>query len=102
MGAQDFSVVAKGKTAKEAFAAATADARYQDGAGGYTGTIAEKHDFVVIPVPAGQDPRAFAEFLLEHDDSRICDKWGPAGCVQVSGPDARGVRTWLFFGWASS
>lgn len=45
MGAEDFIVSAKGKTAEKAFAAAQEEARYESGHGGYTGTIAEVSSF---------------------------------------------------------
>ncbi len=96
MGAQQFWSSACGKTAKEAFIAAREDALYDYGHRGYTGTIAEKTEFVIIPVPEGIEPTAFMDKLMDEDDPRINDKWGPAGCIQ-SGPE-----DWLFFGWASS
>lgn len=48
MGAANFSVTVVGKTADAAFDSAVRDARYENGHGGYTGTIAEKHGFVMI------------------------------------------------------
>lgn len=96
MGAETFETKAKGKTAQRAFDAAQKEARYMHGHCGYTGTIAEKPGFVVIPVPDGEDPHDFVERLLDESDPRIDDKWGPAGCVAV------GKDEWLFFGWASS
>lgn len=96
MGACDFWTKARGSSAKEAFDKATADARYEHGHGGYTGTIAEKDSFVTIEVPPGLDPQEYAEKLFREGDPRIDDKWGPAGCVHLGGED------YLFFGWASS
>lgn len=96
MGAEEFDATAKGRTAEAAFKRAVEDAQYEHGHGGYSGTVAEKRSFVVIDVPEGQDPRAFADELLRKDDPRIQDKWGPAGCVKL------GKDEWLFFGWASS
>jgi hypothetical protein len=108
MGACDFTKRAKGKTADEAFDAAVREAQYEHGHGGYTGTIAEKHSFVLVPVPAGEDPRATARAVLDGDESvpslaptvrryhsQVDDKWGPAGCVQTAPGE------YLFFGWAS-
>jgi hypothetical protein len=86
---------ATGKTAKDAFSAAVAEARRSYGEGGYTGSIAEKRSFVMISVPKGVEPRAYVNELIEKDDDRICDKWGPAGCI------ALGKEEFLFFGWAS-
>jgi len=112
MGAVDFSHFAKGKTAQEAFIAARDQAHYDHGHAGYTGTIAEKHSFVMIPFQPPEpeqnaDPQAilkrrramaedFAYTLIDDDDRRIVDKWGPAGCIDLGGGE------YLFFGWASS
>lgn len=107
MGACTFTDVAKGSTAKEAFENATSDARYEHGHGGYTGTIAEKHSFTIIPFtsPSGAEKGTpefrkevgrYADQLIEDDDYRVTDKWGPAGCIDL------GNGEYLFFGWASS
>ena len=48
MGGEQFSVWETGKTAKEAFAGAVSEAQYDHGHAGYTGTIAEKSEFVMI------------------------------------------------------
>jgi len=96
MGASDFMVRSNGSTAREAFQAAVEDAEYEYGHGGYSGTIAEKDSFKEIPVPKDVDPVEFANSLMDDDDDRINDKWGPAGCVKIE--DGK----YLFFGWASS
>lgn len=96
MGAQSFYTVANGATAKEAFRAAQEQARYDYGHAGYTGTIAEKHDFTMIPLPEGTDPEPEANRLIHEGDARIIDKWGPAGCFHL------GEDHFAFFGLASS
>lgn len=96
MGACEFFCTGRGKSAKEAFRDARDNALYESGHGGYTGTIAEKHEFTVISVPDGMSAREYANHLLENDDERVSDKWGPAGCVKVE------EGKYLFFGWASS
>lgn len=96
MGAATFAVRIKGKTAKEAFAEARANALYEYGHRGYTGTIAEKYEFVMIPLPTGIDAADYVDMLLQKDDPRIEDKWGPAGCIAV------GEDEYIFFGNASS
>jgi len=104
MGACDFYVVAKGATADKAFASAVSDAKYESGHGGYTGTIAEKHSFVMIPfADSAPDPAtnrslamAYAGAMVSEGDPRVDDKWGPAGCISL------GMSEWLFFGTASS
>jgi hypothetical protein len=95
MGATEFFTTAKGATASEAFKAAVKDAEYEHGHGGYSGTIAEKRSFTMIAVPKDQEPIAYANDLLDDDDGRISDKWGPAGCVKISDDE------FAFFGWAS-
>ncbi len=96
MGADSFGTISKGKTAREAFNAAVEKARYDHGHSGYSGSIAEKTSFVVIPCPEGKQPRAYANALLDEGDPRIDDKWGPAGCIKVA------EEKYYFFGWASS
>ena len=101
MGADVFFTNASGKTAGEAFAEAVRRARYDHGHAGYTGTLAEKDDFAVIAVPYGEEPMKFADKLIDECDSRIDDKWGPAGCIQTKTDEDTGIKTFLFFGWAS-
>ena len=96
MGGQTFTHGGKGKTAKEAFANAREEALFEFGHRGYTGSLAEKQEFVMITPPPGVDPVKYADDLVRNDDARIADKWGPAGCVKV------GPGEYLFFGWASS
>lgn len=113
MGSDTFYTRAVGANAKEAFAAAVEDAKYMNGHGGYTGTIAEKRSFVVIdrkPVPI-DTARMIANDLIERGDPRIDDKWGDAGCIELL-PDPKAedravrggkkMREFFFFGWASS
>lgn len=103
MGADIFMTRASAPNAREAFTSAVQNALHEYGHRGYTGTIAEKHDFAVLTPPAGEDPRAFAQRLLDDDDDRVSDKWGPAACVDLGpNPKREGHRVWLFFGWASS
>lgn len=94
MGGCDFSVISKGKTAKEAFNSAREEALYENGHGGYTGTIAEKSGFIMVTVPTGKDPREFAQSL--ENDRRYNDKFGPALCVKLAEGE------YMFFGVASS
>ncbi len=95
MGAEIFLVHAEGETAQQAFLAAVAQASYDYGHAGYTGTIAEKDSFVMIDLPQGMDAEAYAHQLINEGDNRIDDKWGDAGCIKTD-------LGWLFFGWASS
>jgi len=62
-GAVDFQTVGKGKNVQEAFNDAVSEAQYENGHGGYSGTIAEKHSFVLIKPPAGVDPKKYAGWV---------------------------------------
>ena len=104
MGADTFFHVGKGKTVKEAFSNAVEEARYDHGHGGYTGTIAEKSSYVEIQIPIDfqkDEPNreraiSYADHLINNDDPRIDDKWGPAGAIKLN------ENSWIFVGWASS
>jgi hypothetical protein len=95
---------ARGKNAQEAFSAAIEQAQYDHGHSGYTGTIAEKSEFVKInrTVDSVAEARDVAYDLMDKEDSRVDDKWGPAGCIYVGRDGASGLKTYVFFGWASS
>jgi len=124
MGAETFFATATGSSARSAFLEAVDQARHWHGHGGYTGTIAEKRDFVLIrdafdaivarARAAGHGPfvegllgrmeltperraAVTAHLLIQLADPRVDDKWGPAGCIEVPG-----TNLYLFFGWASS
>ena len=96
MGACDFYHEASGKTVTEAFTNAREEAYWDHGHSGYTGTIAEKNNFVMIKLPEGEKPYDYANKLIGDGDPRVDDKWGPAGCIEL------GEGRYLFFGWASS
>ena len=98
MGACEFYSVAEGPTVKAAFSTAIDNARYDYGHAGYTGTIAEK-DSVELVGEAESLSQAYdmAHAMIEADDPRVSDKWGPAGAISINNTDK-----YLFFGWASS
>jgi len=100
MGAERFMIESEGLDPRDAFNEAVEDAAYDHSHGGYTGTIAEKEDFVIIDVPNGVDPEKYAEKLLDDDDERIENKWGPAGCILLEKGEE--INRYLFFGCASS
>ncbi|MDT7785579.1 MAG: hypothetical protein QOF58_3998 [Pseudonocardiales bacterium] len=85
MGATTFSTYGEGADVATAFRAAIEDAQYEYGHRSYTGTIAEKDSYVVIDAaPRSEgDAEALAAKLLDVDDDRISDKWGPAGAIAV-------------------
>lgn len=96
MGAMTFFGEGAGSNAQEAFNNAVEQAQWEHGHGGYTGTLAEKNEFTMVPLPDDEDPYSYAERLIHEGDPRVSDKWGPAGCVEL------GDSRYLFFGWASS
>jgi hypothetical protein len=102
MGACDFWHKETGGTPTEAFRKAVDSASWEHGHGGYTGTIAEKSEFILLEVPKDVKPADYAQKLMDEDDKRIADKWGPAGCVCL-GPSKSDPKqkAYLFFGYAS-
>lgn len=96
MGAETFFHKTSGSSINDAFRKAVEEAHYDFGHRGYTGSIAEKDSFVKIALPDGKDAEDYANELIDECDSRVDDKWGPAGCIQVNDNE------YLFFGWASS
>ena len=96
MKAEYFEQKAKGATAKQAFDNAVAEAAYNYGHAGYTGTIAEKDSFEIIKKPEGIDLREFIESDEVQNSELVNDKWGPAACIGL------GNGEYVFLGWASS
>lgn len=96
MGAETFTQVGQGASSQEAFANAYKEACYDCGNRGYTGSMAEKDSFTEIELPEDKSAEDYAYELIDNDDERIDDKWGPAGCLKIKEGE------YLFFGWASS
>lgn len=132
MGADNFQTFALGKTPGIAFDRAVAEAQYQYGHGGYTGTIAEKNGFklageintfhidkledcfwvAINGERLGKIPAPIREMVVKFAPIYE-DKWGPAVCLQLTGTRShqikrdRGVpktwdKVWVFMGMASS
>ena len=116
MGATNYTTVARGKNAKEAFESAVANAQWEYGHGGYSGTIAEKRDFVEFQRPKGSRLTTVRKIVhgMTGDDKSITklekkypkfpvrqiaqvwdDKWGPSACMELK------PTTYIFFGMAS-
>jgi hypothetical protein len=85
VGASTFEQYADGAEVAAAFRTARADADVEHGDGGYSGSLAEKHDYVVITRQAmdRDDAYRLARDLITRQDPRIDDKWGPAGAIPV-------------------
>lgn len=121
MGATTFVVESRGTTAAHAFSKAVSEAQYEYGHRGYTGTIAEKYEYIGFPLPEelwGKDTQEIItwcnralSYRFNQEETpeqvrigkRVEDKWGPAGCFPLPGePDEKGELPYIFFGWASS
>lgn len=98
MGAVEFRASIVGYSdPKSAFSAARRQALWDHGHSGYTGTIAEKSDFMMFALPDGYTPSDyFAElYRLGWSDqgplawgaaaATYNNKWGPAVCVEYEG-----------------
>lgn len=95
MGAESFTTTAEGTDLRAAFNTAVEHAQYDYGHAGYTGTIAEKDDVVVIEsTPMSErDAENLANRLIYDGDPRIDNKWGPAGAIAIgSGTSTRSVE----------
>jgi hypothetical protein len=97
MGAVDFTQVAVGADAREAFAKAKRDAQHEHGHGGYSGTLAEKHSFVLVALPPRQTLAKLLALLSEAEDFSYegdlvedVRNWRPGGFYNRSGK----VRGW--------
>lgn len=102
MGASDFYQFQPdtGGSFNDSFDTARESAAWEYGHGGYTGTLAEKHDVEVmdaVSIFTLAEAEDLARKYINDEDPRIRDKWGPAGAIRVGG-DKPG---WLFFGTAS-
>jgi hypothetical protein len=100
MGATNFTTTVEVKTdVKTAFHDAKESAAWENGHGGYTGTIAEKGSFINMGTAADIDSAyKKAQDFMDADDARISDKWGPAGAITFP---HKGKNYVIFFGWAS-
>ena len=113
MGGTTFTSIVIGKhTPQQAFRVAVEQARHEYGHRPYTGTISEKGDFIMVDA-GRRDPYRVADELIDDENHPVYDKWGPAGCIEFQGKrkkelaeragmkGKKGVRAFMFFGWAS-
>jgi hypothetical protein len=102
MGAERFDQYQKGTDANVAFDEAVDKAGWEHGHGGYSGTLAEKHQFVMRndgkPLTK-KEAESFADDDLDENDH---DKWGPAWAVPIRADDSPEVIGFYFYGYASS
>lgn len=102
MGGNTFSTGGFGDDAQTVFTALTEQSRHEHG-NSYNGGIGDKREFVDCgEVPTVAEAVALADHLIDIDDKRIADKYGPAGCIRVAKPTKDGKKVFVFFGWASA
>ena len=95
MNLQPFIQLVTGESPSRAFDTGTHAARLAFGTNGFTGTLADKGDFLLIRCPKHYEPRDYAERLIASADERISEMWSPAGLIQ-QGPGA-----WWAFGFSA-
>jgi hypothetical protein len=103
MGANQFQNKQSARTAEGAFRTLVDKALYEDGHGGYTGTIAEKSSFRIVLPRQGESAADCMCRCMEDPNHWSGDKHEPAACID-GGPDPKqpGLQIFYFFGWASS
>lgn len=112
MGGNTFSDFGAGPTPIQAFEVVRAKMIQIYGSRAYSGSIAEKGEIVDCgEAETVKDAEALADKLIDEDDPRIADKWGPAGYITIKTlppelarfPKADPAsKLFLFFGTASS
>lgn len=83
MGSNSFTEYKQGDDMMKAFQQAVADARYEHGSGGYTGSIAEKSSVRLVSSIAVPLHEAEEMASRELEDYGKWDKWGDAGAIRV-------------------
>jgi len=111
MGSAEFYCESIGKNAQEAFNRAIEDARHEYGHRGYTGTVAEKHDFRRAIFPKKPTKKNFGDQVYELSDK--ADKFDSALYYEFTGvmlaearkkhavPKGSHAKVFAFFGLAS-
>lgn len=104
MGAHDLSQIAFGASAKDAYNSAVAEALHERGHDPYNGTISTTKGFEMKPLAQGKFTRA-AIRRWEEAALNATEKWGRCHCLELprsyAKGKARGVRAYLFVGWAA-
>ena len=99
MGATNFAHFQPGQNADAAFSDAVAEALYEYGHNGYTGTIAEKPGY---QLRNGGKPMTGAEAeAFSREDESANGRWGPAFALAIRKDDSAEIIGYLFYGLAS-
>ena len=113
MGSHTFQeqIGGKGMTSETAYQALVQQAEHQYGCNPYNGTISTTSGFIVVD-KGRRRARTVIEEILRDSSSDIV-KWGPAGCIALSGAAltrwrkqhglaGSRARAFVFFGHATS
>ena len=115
MGATNFNTTKIAKTPREAYKKSVEGALYEYGHDGYNSTISTTDDYYFFDEHPRWGTKKFdkwEEKILDNNNSPV-QKWGLAGCVEVTGKAAkeikevnglkgkRGLKVFYFFGWAA-
>ena len=88
MGAYGFFDRAWARSAREAFGKLVEEAQDEHGRTGYTGSIAEKNDFVTVELPDGMSEDDAVDYIARVSDPpeqhRDWSRGGP-GCTTTNG-----------------
>lgn len=115
MGAHTFQTTIAGKKLlpNDAYDALVKQAQHEHGHDPYNGTISTTSGYVMLHPPKGCQLDVFIRRVLEDGDGSPVQKWGPAGCIEVTGAKATAIkkahgldgtraRAYIFIGWAAS
>jgi len=94
MGATNFILSVKAKSAQEAYKKAVTEATEEYGFDPYNGTISTTNGFRMFTTSAS-DVREIYQFCDDNLDRT--EKWGQCGCIK--NPIKQGE--FIFFGWAA-
>lgn len=115
MGSHTFRVDLGGVrlTPQDAYNELVEAAQWEYGKDAYNGSISTTQGLFMVKAEPNEISKVIEKIL--DDDSHTVEKWGPAGCIELTGSaleswkrsrsDLRGkhgVRAYMFFGWAAS
>ena len=111
MGAQQYSIIAVGKSTKDAYEKVVERYKKEEGDNSYNGTISTSDGAILTNNNLRYGTKKYWKWVDEMFDD--LEKWGPAMCKEIKGKHAkehkeriglkgkRGIRVFHFFGWAA-
>jgi hypothetical protein len=103
MGACTFATIGYGKTAQEAYDKACREAEYEYGHSQYNGTISTTSGFRITLSTQKMTDKHLAELIDRAFETT--EKWGRCRAIELPYKyykgKGRGIRAWMFAGWAA-